>query len=190
MRKLKAAIVLLPETSLQNRACEYVLRSHQTWRERLRWLTLPPHVSLKQPFALESLADVERYFDGLAARTPRFRVPLGPVELQPPPPGAPEYILWVSVAETKTLRALHDQLNQELKAVVADPSAPFDGADYRFHMTLAFLSEQRSGQETLPELGGDVADFREIALFVFDGLPEPGWQGMTYKVLPLRHDAD
>jgi hypothetical protein len=27
--------------------------------------------------------------------------------------------------------------------------------------------------------------FPEVALFVYDGLPEPGWQGMTYKVLPL-----
>ncbi|MEO8177213.1 MAG: 2'-5' RNA ligase family protein [Deltaproteobacteria bacterium] len=187
--KLKAVVVLLPEVSLQNRARESVLRLHRAHNDRLRWVAQPPHVSLKQPFALESLSEVERYFDGLAARAPAIHTRLGPVEVQPPPPDAADSIVWVSVLETELLRRLHEQINEELKAVVADPSAPFDGAGYRFHMTLGFLAEQPSSSWIPPELSlvvGEVVTFSEIALFVYDGLPEPGWQGMTYKVLPLR----
>lgn len=189
MKNLEAAFVLLPDVSVQNRVRESVLRVHHACDGQLRWMTLTPHVSLKQPFGLESLQNVERYFDQLAARTPPLRARLGSVELQPPPPRSNEHILWASVTEADTLRALHEQLNEELANVVDDPSADFDGADYRFHMTLAFVPNERLQPMRLPELSletGELLTFSEIAMLVYDGLPEPGWQGMTYKVSSLR----
>jgi len=41
------------------------------------------------------------------------------------------------VAETPELREAHNRLNAELAGRFTDTQAPFDGADYRFHLTLA-----------------------------------------------------
>jgi 2'-5' RNA ligase len=192
MKKLKAAFVLLPDVGVQNRIRASVLRLHHACDGHVRWMTLTPHVSLKQAFGLESLQDVERYFDDLAAKTRPLRARLGQVELRPPPPNSDDHIVWASVTETEALRSLHDRLNEELVNVVENPSAQFDGADYRFHLTLAFIPNGQSQPTRLPELspaGGESVNFSEIAMFVYDGLPEPGWQGMTYKVVQLRGDV-
>ncbi|MEO8355438.1 MAG: 2'-5' RNA ligase family protein [Chloroflexota bacterium] len=65
-------------------------------------------------------------------------------------------IIGFEVHETPTLRALHEQINRELKDVVLDASAPHDGDAYCFHLTI--------------ELGqvGNINPFKEI----YESLPE------------------
>jgi 2'-5' RNA ligase len=114
---------------------------------------LPAHVSLKQPFRCGRLVPVRRWFDGFAARTPPVAIELAGITYG-------EFggngIVGLEVVETPVLRALHNQINAELAGLVADPSAPFDGDAYRFHLTVALgpLSPDnpyRAYYEALPD---------------------------------------
>jgi hypothetical protein len=82
MAKLQAAIALLPDAGLSNRLGAAALAAHTASRGRLRWPRLPAHLSLKQPFAVESLAAVERIVDGLAGELGAVEVRLGALEVQ------------------------------------------------------------------------------------------------------------
>jgi 2'-5' RNA ligase len=181
MGNLKVAFALLPDPELANRITAAALLAHGATGGRLRWPRMPPHLSLKQPFAIESLEPVERYFDELAAQLEPIVVTLGGIELQPPSPSSPEAVVWVGVRGSPALLDVHERLQRELGAVVADASAPFDGDVYRFHMTLGFLpAATLISSQHLPEFAGTTATLGELGLFLYDGLPRAGWQCMLY----------
>jgi len=100
-------------------------------------------------------------------------------------------IVGFEVLETPTLRHLHDRINRELKDRVLDPSAPHDGDEYRFHLTVD-LGEVGSTNpfkqfyESLPEKEVALSfTASQLALFFYaDGSIEPG-TFICYKVLPL-----
>jgi 2'-5' RNA ligase len=191
MANLKATFALLPDAEMQNRASAAAVLVHGASGGRLRWPRLPPHVSLKQPFSIESLATIERYFDQFAADTAPIAATLGRVQTQPTSPNTPESVVWVSIDQPSRLRAMHERLNRELRKVVTDAQAPLDGEGYEFHMTLGFLpGPELSLPGGVPGLSGANTTFRELGLFVYDGLPKAGWQCMRYKVLPLTGRAE
>jgi len=201
MGKLQAAIALLPDAELSNRLGAAAFAAHAASRGRLRWPRLPAHLSLKQPFAVESLSEVERAIDRLAGELAPIRVTLGAVEVQPPSPGSPEAVVWVGVDPEPSLLELERRLDGalatdvgvsptavSLPALGAAPSPPataiampFVSEAYRFHVTLGFLPTTSLGEEAaLPLLAGATATFPELAVFVYDGLPRAGWQCMLY----------
>jgi 2'-5' RNA ligase len=186
LASLKAAITALPDRELQNRLTAAALEVHGLTSGRLRWPRLPPHVSLKQPFLIESLAAVEAYFDRLVASTAPLDVTLGAVEVRPSSLHAPDGVVWVNIVDSAPLRTVHERLNHDLGEVVQDATAPFDGAPYRFHVTLGFLPTL---DLILPQGGtafwGETTTFRELGLFLYDGMHQPGWQAIRYKTLPL-----
>lgn len=97
-------------------------------------LPLPAHISLKQPFVCDELAPVEAWCERLVASLPPVSIALDRLYYGE---YAGQGIVGLQVVETPFLRALHNRINAELAAVVADPSAPFDDDAYRFHMTVA-----------------------------------------------------
>lgn len=199
MGKLQAAIALLPDVELSNRLGAVSLAAHAASRGRLRWPRLPAHLSLKQPFAVESLSAVELAIDRVAGEVGPIRVGLGALEVQPPSPGSPDAVVWVGVDAEPSLLELERRLDAELAleaAAIALPAAaagvalsqaaaevavPFVSAAYRFHVTLGFLPTASLGDAaSLPPLAGATATFAELGLFVYDGLPRAGWQCTLY----------
>jgi 2'-5' RNA ligase len=198
MGKLQAAIALLPDAELSNQLGAAALAAHAASRGRLRWPRLPAHLSLKQPFAVESLSALERAIELLAAELDPIRVTLGAVEVQPPSPGSPEAAVWVGVAAEPSLLELERRLDGALsllatdvavppavKATLSSPAmavaTPFVSDAYRFHVTLGFLPTASLAQEAaLSPLAGAAATFPELGVFVYDGLPRAGWQCMLY----------
>lgn len=197
MAKLQAAIALLPDAELSNRLGSAALAIHTASRGRLRWPRLPAHLSLKQPFAVESLSLVESFVEGLAAELGPVEVTLGALEVQPPSPGSPEAVVWVGVDASASLLELERRVDGALSApatVVATPATaaatpppldvavPFVSQAYRFHLTLGFLptgslSREEAGEAaSLSALAGTTARFPELGVFVYDGLPRAGWQ--------------
>ncbi|MBI5294147.1 MAG: 2'-5' RNA ligase family protein [Chloroflexi bacterium] len=131
---MKAAIALLADYPTQNLARRMVFEMSQRQAD-MEFLgsLLPLHVSLKQPFTFEDLDRLEAWFDSIAGRTAPLDVALDSVYYS----AWDEYsILGFNVIETPTLRALHSQINHELREIVKDPSAPHDGDEYRFHLTV------------------------------------------------------
>ncbi len=178
---LKAAIALLPDAELANRLSALALLVHGVTAGRLRWPRLPPHLSLKQPFAFESLPSLERRFEQLAGESAPISATLGAIELRPTSQNGPEATAWVAVRECPALLALHHGVGRELDEVTADTSASLDGGASGFHVTVGFLptSTLAPGAQ-LPNFEGSLATFSELGLFMYDGLPGAGWQCMLY----------
>lgn len=130
---MKAAIVLLADYEVQNFVRRMVVELNQKYQVSFFASHLPVHVSLKQPFSFENLGKLENYFDNLATRISPLEIKLNGIYYS-------EWdgfgILGLNVIETSSLRTMHNQINSELTNVVKDPSAPHDGKDYHFHMTI------------------------------------------------------
>ena len=183
---MKAAIVLLADHEAHNRARRMAFELEQKYHIEFLASRLPVHISLKQPFSFESMERLESYFDSLAAQIVPFQIELDGIYYT----GEGSYgILGMNAKETTTLRRLHNQLNRELGQLFADTSAPHDGDEYHFHMTIELgeigkVNPYRSYFDTLINKGVRLAFLAKyIALFYYTG--EEHGSFMNYKVLPL-----
>ena len=185
---MKAAIALLSDHHVQNVTRRMVYEINQRARIKFLGSLLPAHVSLKQPFTFESMDDLEDWFESFSQSAAPFRIDLARVYYDEWDQYA---IVGFEVLETPILRALHERINQELKEFVRDPSAPHDGEEYRFHLTIELgetgnLNPYKQFYESLTEK--DVAlsfTAGQIALFFYaDGPIEIG-SFICYKILPL-----
>lgn len=185
---MKAAIALLADYHIQNIARKMVYEIDQQAGIQFLGSLLPAHVSLKQPFTFESMDVLEIWLEGFSKQIHPFRVELERIYYSQWEDSA---IVGFEVLETPTLRNLHNQINRELKELFTDPSAPFDGDDYRFHLTVELgkvgdINPFKQFYESLAEKQIDLSFMaKQIALFLYPREPiEPG-SFICYKVLPL-----
>jgi 2'-5' RNA ligase len=149
---------------------------------------LPSHVSVKQAFAFESLPRLESWFDSLAQRIAPFDMTLDDIY----------YTEWsgfgvvgINVVDAPNLRGLHEQINRELVSVVKDPTAPHDGNDYHFHLTvemsrLGGTNPLNAYHDALTNRKTDIT-FRaeELAMFLVADRPLAPGSVILYRVMPL-----
>ena len=185
---MKAAIALLSDYHVQNVARKMAYEICQLGEVGFFGSQLPAHVSLKQPFTFESMDVLEAWFESFSKKIHTFPVQLERVYYNQWDDVA---IVGFEVLETPTLRSLHNQINRELKDLFIDPSAPHDGDDYRFHLTVELgrvgdTNPFKQFYEALPEKQIDLSFIaKQIALFLYPREPiEPG-SFLCYKVLPL-----
>lgn len=185
---MKAAIALLSDYHVQNVARKMVYQVSQRADIKFFGSLLPAHVSLKQPFTFDDMEALEDWFDSFSKQIEPFRIDLERVYYD----GWDDYaIIGFDVLETPTLRNLHNQINAELKDLFLDPTAPHDGDEYRFHLTIELGKVGDTNPfnqvfEALPEKNIQMSFMAEsIALFFYaDKMIEPG-SFICYKVLPL-----
>lgn len=185
---MKAAIALLSDHTVQNAVRKMVYTINQRSAIRFFGSLLPSHVSLKQPFTFESMDILERWFDSFSKQVAPFQIELDHIYYDQ----WEEYaIVGLGVRETPTLRALHNQINRELESFVRDPSAPHDGDQYRFHLTIELgkvgtANPFKEFYESLPEKQVELSFNAEyLGLFFYpEEIIEPG-SFICYKVLPL-----
>jgi len=85
---------------------------------------------------------------------------------------------------------LHNSINQELSELFDDTSAPHDGDEYHFHMTIELgkvkeNNPYRAYFDSLLDTKTDRSFLAEyIALFYYSGRDQLNY--MNYKVLPLE----
>lgn len=148
---------------------------------------LPPHISLKQPFLIADLNEVEDYFDKLAYKTKPLEIVMDHAYHHPPedPSG-----LFLNVRESAELKQLHNQINKELAERFENTSALFDGDDYHFHATIALgvPSQNKAFREYFET--GSIAEplsyiANEMVMFYYDDDNYKLGTFMTYKILPM-----
>ena len=106
---MKAAIALLSDHHVQNVARRMVYEINQHAGIRTLPLSLPAHVSLKQPFTFENMDELEDWFGSSFSReVAPFRLELERVYYDEWDNYA---IVGFEVLETPTLRALHNRIN-------------------------------------------------------------------------------
>ena len=185
---MKAAIALLSDYQVQNVARKIVYQLNQKADIKFFGSLLPTHVSLKQPFNFEEMDALESWFESFSKQVTPFRIELDHVYYEQWDDAA---IVGLDVCETPTLRSLHEQVNRELQEFIPDSSAPHDGDEYHFHLTIELgkvgsANPFKQFYESLPEKRVALSFLAEyIALFFYPSEPiEPG-SFICYKVLPL-----
>ncbi len=188
---MRAAFALLANLEAYNLVRRLAWRMHTRYHTGTRHCRLPPHISLKQPFKVGDLAALEAYMDELARSIDPFEVCLTRLQVVPITSGAEEYgLLIFDVQETPTLRSLHDRLNDELTQRFGDTRAAFDGAEYRFHMTVMIGGQPvEEYRKFLSGVENPVVNLRytvrELAMFTYDEPPGPDGDYLCYRVLPI-----
>jgi 2'-5' RNA ligase len=185
---MKAAIALLSNFHVQNVARQMVYEINQRAGINFLGSLLPAHVSLKQPFTFEDMDLLEAWLESFSRRVESFRIDLERVYYEEWDRYA---IVGFEVFETPTLRSLHNRINEELKDLVHDPSAPHDGDEYRFHLTVELgevgkFNPYKKFYDSLPETQVNLSFRAEhIALFFYADEHIGAGSFICYKVLPL-----
>jgi 2'-5' RNA ligase len=192
---MRAAIALLVDHEIHNLMRKLAVDIHREYQTGFLAATLPPHVSLKQPFQISNLDGLVAYFDGLAQSVEPFEITFTGVEVTSTSSDSDEYgILWLGVQDKPGLRELHNRINRELSERFKDTEAAFDGSAYRFHASIVISQQCAPGQhaevyQCIQEMYGGLGAgltfmAREMALFYYDDRPELG-SFVTYRILPL-----
>jgi 2'-5' RNA ligase len=190
---MKAAIAILADYPIQNLTRRMVFEMSQLGELEFFGSQLPAHVSLKQPFTFENMDQLEAWFDSLAARTDPFEITLDSVYYTEWNAYA---IVGFDVVETPNLRNLHNQINQELTAIVADPSAPHDGDEYQFHLTVEMgktetVNPYKSFYESLPQKRVDLPFWAtHLAMFFYTDRPIITGSFMLYRTMAMGIPKD
>ncbi|MBA3945350.1 MAG: 2'-5' RNA ligase family protein [Herpetosiphonaceae bacterium] len=166
------------------------LEIHRTHHIGLHAGLLPPHISLKQPFQIADLPELETFFDRFAASIAPFDLTLTHVSgAASPNEMSGRGVIWLEVQESLQLRGLHERLNTELAHDFRGTEAAYDGATYHFHATVALVQEPPRYHQVLEDYGEMRVDItyqpEHLAMFYYDDDTFAPGTYLTYKVLPL-----
>lgn len=188
---MRATFAVLANLEAYNFVRRVAWNIHFQYRTGTIDARLPPHISLKQPFATTDLNLVEEYMSELAQAIEPFEVELTRLELRSITHQGRDYgLLWIAVRENPTLRALHNRLNQDLSERFGDTRADFDGDQYLFHMTV-MMGGQASDvySAAFAKIANKEVNLRytvrHLAMFVYDEPMGPHGEYLTYKILPI-----
>ena len=188
---MKAAFALLADHQVHNLVRELSWEIHQRYKTGTRHASLPPHVSLKQPFAIADLSALENYMAELADSLQPLELTLTELQVIPVSSAGTAYgLLWIDVEETPEIRNLHNRLNAELNQRFGHSPADYDGEQYHFHMTVMMggqpVEVYRKFYSELPDPRINVRfTARELAMFVYEEPLGPGSEYLCYRILPL-----
>jgi 2'-5' RNA ligase len=131
---------------------------------------------------------LENWYDSFSKRVAPFRIELDRVYYEECGNYA---IVGLNVNETPILRELHNEINKDLKDLVHDSSAPHDGNEYHFHLTIELgktspANPFKEFYEALPEKQVNLSFMAEhLALFFYTDGPIEKGSFICYKILPL-----
>jgi 2'-5' RNA ligase len=188
---MKAGFALLANHVIHNVVRKLSWEIHQKYDRGTRHASLPPHVSLKQPFTIHHLPVLEEYMAELAGSIQPFEVTLTELQVIPVSAAGIAYgLLWFDVQETPVLRNLHNRLNDELNQRFGYTPADFDGEQYHFHMTVMMggqlVDVYRKFYSEIPDPRINLRyTARELAMFVYDEPMGPAGEYLCYRILPI-----
>lgn len=193
---MKATVALLANAEIHNAVRKLAWDIHRKYHTGIDLGRLPPHISLKQPFDVPNMAELERYLVELASSISSFEVHLKQLDLvRTTIDNLDTGILWLDVQETEVLRQLHNRVNDDLASRIGSVPAAYDGAAYHFHMSVAIGGQTFDVYRRIcDEFSGMLVDLhytvQEIALFVYDDEASLAKGYMTCMVLPLGNKSD
>ena len=109
---MRATIVLLADSATSNYGAKLMLSAHQIGQVGFQMTRLPFHVSLKQPFAISDLNEMEKFFDEFAKNVPPITVTFENLQVMPNNSigGIESGCLSIRVKKTKNLDSLQKKL--------------------------------------------------------------------------------
>jgi 2'-5' RNA ligase len=133
---MKATIAYLTEETLANLGSSLLFQANETANVGYETARLPFHVSLKQPFKVESLETIESFFDRFASEIRPVKIKLDELTVYRNGLGGIDMgCLSIRIVNDE-LKQVQNKLFAKLKNEIGDCPAPFDD-NYMFHMTIA-----------------------------------------------------
>ena len=135
---MKATIVLIADYEAENFGRKLMLEAHKHGKMGFEMARLPQHISLKQPFRIESLEAMEEFFDEFAKTLSPFQVDFVDMDLFPSNVlgKVNSECMILRVKETQQLVEAKQKLNEDLFEKFGPCPAEHDN-DYVFYMTFA-----------------------------------------------------
>ena len=135
---MKATIVLIADNDAENYGRKLMLEANRYGKMEFEMARLPQHVSLKQPFVIPGLENMEVFFDGFAKELCPFDIEFVDMDIFPSNVlcGVESGCMSLRVKTTPQLVDAQKRLNEELYKVFEPCPAEHDN-DYIFHMTSA-----------------------------------------------------
>ena len=135
---MKATIVLIAEDEVENYGRKLLLKAHQIGKVGFEMTRLPFHVSLKQPFLVPSLEEIEEFFDEFAEKVSPIDINFEELVVYPNNAigGESSGGLSLRIKKTEELEGMQKELFDKLESRFGSCPAPFDD-NYVFHMTIA-----------------------------------------------------
>jgi 2'-5' RNA ligase len=188
---MKATVVLIADNETENYGRRLMLEAHQIGNLGFEMARLPQHISLKQPFAISSLDEMEAFFDEMAKEFKPVGVQFERLNVYPSKVlgGSPSGCLSIEVRESQQLKEMQELLFRKLEERFGDCPAEHDD-NYVFHMTIAIggapYENYLNAFEALSKRKYNQSfTFRKIGLLYYDddGI-RPGTY-FCYKILDI-----
>lgn len=171
---MKAAFVLIANSEAEYLARRIMLEAHKLGDLGFEAARLPHHVSLKQPFEINDLEDIESFFQEFARTLKPIEIELMEVECLPSTIfGYASGLLWFHARKTPELKNIHFRLNDLLEEKYDNTKAVFDGEEYEFHMTISigkasYENYNKAFHQLNKKSYFQTFVFDEIGLFYYD----------------------
>ncbi|MBE6856161.1 MAG: 2'-5' RNA ligase family protein [Ruminococcus sp.] len=171
---MKATIVLIADNNAENYGRKLMLEAHKYGKMGFEMARLPQHVSLKQPFSIPNLEDMEEFFNEFAKELSPFDIEFVQLDVCPSNVlgGTPSGCMSLRVKETVQLLEAQKKLNEGLNEKFGPCPAEHDD-DYIFHMTFAiggapFESYCKAHEELTKKDYNQIFRFNKIGLLYYD----------------------
>lgn len=171
---MKATIVLIADNDAENFGRKMMLDAHKYGNMGFEMARLPQHVSLKQPFVIPNLDEMEEFFDDFAKKLEPFDIEFEDIDVFPSNVlgGVSSGVMSLRVKETPQLLDAQKKLNESLCEKFGPCPADHDD-DYIFHMTFAiggasFDNYERAHKEMIKQDFKKSFRFAKLGLLYYD----------------------
>ena len=189
---MKATIVLIADNEAENYGRKLMLKAHRAGGMGFEMARLPQHVSLKQPFAIESLEEAEAFFDDFAKELKPFDIEFDGIEMFPSNVlgGKKSGVMMMRAKSSPELIDAQRRLNEGLISHFGPCPAEHDD-DYMFHMTFAiggadFDSYQNAYNELIKDDYNRSFRYSRLGLLYYDDDNIVPGSYFCYKILDLH----
>lgn len=188
---MKATIVLIADNEAENYGRKLMLRAHRAGGMGFEMARLPQHVSLKQPFVIPDLDQMEEFFDSYAKELKPFEIEFDGIEMFPSVVlgGRKSGVMMMRAKSSPELLDAQKKLNDGLISLFGPCPAEHDN-DYMFHMTFAiggadFDSYQKAYGELIKDDYNKSFKYSRLGLLYYDDDNIVPGSYFCYKIVDL-----
>ena len=188
---MKATIVLIADNEAENFGRKLMLKAHRLGGMGFEMARLPQHVSLKQPFSIPDLDEMESFFDSFAKELKPFDIEFVGIEVFPSQVlgGQSSGVMMMQAKSSPELLDAQKKLNEGLVKLFGPCPAEHDN-DYMFHMTFAiggadFDSYKKAYDELIKDDYNKAFRYSKLGLLYYDDDNIVPGSYFCYKIVDL-----
>jgi 2'-5' RNA ligase len=188
---MKATIVLIASDEIENYGRKLMFEAHKAGSLGFEMARLPQHVSLKQPFVIPSLKEIEEFFEEFVKKLKPVHIKFKHLNVYPSNVlGYESGCMSIEVEKTSELNLTQRKLFKKLEERFGPCPAEHD-YDYIFHMTIAiggasYDCYEKSYAEMVKKDYNKECIFNKLGLLYYDDDNFKPGTYFCYKILVIN----